>query len=182
MLVVKGFNKDLTCRGYQFKRGLNETAAANCAENGFHAAENPLDCLSYYPNMKSSVYWLCDARGDIHEDEKDSKVACTRLELLEELTLERFVEEALQYIALHPHQPLHSRVRHDRGYAADGLFTIVAGEHPVAAGPLGSVLGYYIRKGNKQGIVCRVVDGTKWLPGVYYDWLGTPEREEKTDG
>ena len=52
MLAYKGFDKGLICRDYQFNPGLNVTEKANCAKNGFHCAENPLDCFNYYPNIK----------------------------------------------------------------------------------------------------------------------------------
>ena len=45
MIAYKGFNKGLICRGYQFQPGENITEEANCAQNGFHSAENPLDCV-----------------------------------------------------------------------------------------------------------------------------------------
>ena len=47
MIAYKGFRPGLICRGYQFVMGLNTTEKANCRENGFHCAEDPLDCLSY---------------------------------------------------------------------------------------------------------------------------------------
>lgn len=47
MYAYKGFEPDLSCRGYRFVMGKNVTPEANCASNGFHCAENPLDCLSY---------------------------------------------------------------------------------------------------------------------------------------
>lgn len=59
MIAYKGFQKDLKCRGFQFQEyGINETEKANCRQNGFHCAENPLDCLCYYPNWKNSVYYI----------------------------------------------------------------------------------------------------------------------------
>ena len=58
MLAYKGFEKGLICRGYQFEMGLNITEKANCVENGFHCAENPLDCLTYYSNIKNSEYYI----------------------------------------------------------------------------------------------------------------------------
>ena len=49
MKVYKGFNKDMTCRGFQFKEGetYHEDSAKLC-ESGFHACEDPLDCFGYY--------------------------------------------------------------------------------------------------------------------------------------
>ena len=53
----KKIQKDLKCRGFQFQEyGINETEKANCRQNGFHCAENPLDCLCYSPNWKNSAY------------------------------------------------------------------------------------------------------------------------------
>lgn len=58
MIAYKGFHPGLVCRDYQFQMGLNVTAEANCAENGFHCAENPLDCLNYYSDIRQSEYYL----------------------------------------------------------------------------------------------------------------------------
>ena len=47
MKAFKGFRKDLTCLGFQFREnGINRTEEANCVQNGFHCAENPLDCVA----------------------------------------------------------------------------------------------------------------------------------------
>ena len=57
MYAYKGFEPDLSCRGYRFVMGKNVTPEANCASNGFHCAEDPLDCLTYYsdtPGMGST--------------------------------------------------------------------------------------------------------------------------------
>lgn len=51
MYAYKGFEPDLSCRGYRFVMGKNVTPEANCASNGFHCAEDPLDCLSYYGDI-----------------------------------------------------------------------------------------------------------------------------------
>ena len=73
MIAYKGFDRGLVCRGYQFVMGLNVTDQANCAANGFHCAEDPLDCLTYYSNIRRSEYCLVNAGGDVDEDEHDSK-------------------------------------------------------------------------------------------------------------
>lgn len=51
MYAYKGFEPDLSCRGYRFVMGKNVTPEANCASNGFHCAEDPLDCLTYYSDI-----------------------------------------------------------------------------------------------------------------------------------
>lgn len=101
MNVYKLFNKDLTCRGYQFHPGLNTCEEANCVKNGFHAAENPLDCLTYY-RWNESVCWLCEASGDIDEDGRDSKISCTELTLKKQLDLKEYMLHAASYIVRHP--------------------------------------------------------------------------------
>ena len=106
MFVYKMFAPGLVCRGYKFKEGVNECDHATCVKEGFHAAENPLDCLSYYPHFDESECWLCYADGDIHEDGSDSKISCTRLEILKRLTKAEFVYAAVQYILEHPKRPL----------------------------------------------------------------------------
>ena len=65
MISYKGFRPGLICRGYQFVMGLNTTEKANCRENGFHCAEDPLDCLSYYSSLEHSEYYIVNAGGDI---------------------------------------------------------------------------------------------------------------------
>lgn len=173
MLIVKGFNKDLTCRGYQFKPGLNVCDKAKCRASGFHGAENPLDCLGYYPDMANSVYWLCRAGGDLHEDGIDSKVTCTELTLLEELPLLQFVCQAMKYVKQHPKRPLHDRICKDRGVAGKDHFVIVYGKDPVAAGHKGDYLGYIVKR--KNGILnlyVRQIDGVNYRAGVFYDFFG----------
>lgn len=60
MLAYKGFNKDLTCRGFQYEVGKTyETETAKLGESGFHACLDPLDCLEYY-SPESSVYYMVD--------------------------------------------------------------------------------------------------------------------------
>ena len=88
MIAYKGFKKGLVCRGYQFEAGKTSvTESANCAQNGFHAAENPLDTFTYYPNIANAEYWMVKCEGDINEDGVDSKIACTELTPIRRLEL-----------------------------------------------------------------------------------------------
>ena len=103
MIAYKGLKKDLTCLGYQFLLNqVNITDQANCAENGFHCAENPLDCLCYYRDWRKSVYFLVKAEGDLDEDSVDSKISCTRITLLKELSFQMLLLHGLAYMARHP--------------------------------------------------------------------------------
>ena len=89
MITYKGFEKGLICRGYQFKEHeVNVCEKAKTAREGFHSAENPLDVLTYYPNPETSEYWMCEAGGDVDEDELDSKVSSTELTPMHEIGIE----------------------------------------------------------------------------------------------
>ena len=74
--AFKGFNADMTCRGFQYEEGKTyeqDTPAKLCV-SGFHAVTSPLDVFAYYPPAES-VYRLVEL-GDVSEErESDSTVA-----------------------------------------------------------------------------------------------------------
>ena len=87
MKVYKGFNKDLTCRGFQFEVGKEyEEESASLCNSGFHACENPIDVLKYY-TPASSVYHEVELDGVSDEREKDSKVCARKIKVGAELKL-----------------------------------------------------------------------------------------------
>ena len=181
ILAYKGFDLDLSCtsRGNRFQYvpdRWNEEPTAKCGENGFHCAENPLDCLTYYPDWTKSVYYLVAADGDINDTQGDSKISCTRLRLVRRLDLEEFVAHSLNYIWNHPYRENSGRVCWKTGTAAGG-FVIVRGKEPRARGKLGDVLGIvregrWTREAEEMGLY--VVDGEKVLPDTWYDVQGNP--------
>ena len=147
MIAYKGFQPGLICRGYRFVMGLNTTAEANCGANGFHCAEDPLDCLSYYGDMECSEYYLVQPGGDIDEDERDSKIACTELTIIKKLEREEFFIHALAYM-------------------------VVRGADPVASGKKGDILAFAKEApaGDKIVQIALVrVDGRKIKPNTWYD-------------
>ncbi len=140
MKAFKGFKTDLTCMGYQFREDeVNRTKEANCVRNGFHCAENPLDCFCYYPNWRKSVYYEVDASGDLDEDAVDSKISCTALRLKRRLSLEQMLLEAAIYMVEHPKRGWNSRVCRETGSSYNG-FGVVRGKNPRAAGKTGDIL------------------------------------------
>ncbi len=171
MIAYKGFHPGLVCRGYQFRMGLNVTEKANCTHNGFHCAEDPLDCLTYYRDMDRSEYYLVSAGGDIDEDGDDTKISCTELTVLKELGREEFFLHALAYMADHPRRECNWHVQKESGTAQDG-FTVVRGVAPMARGPLGSILAM-AKEDPSTGEVTQValarVEGVKIRPDTWYD-------------
>ena len=97
MATYKGFNKDMTCRGFQYEEGkeYEENEAIAC-EKGFHACEYPLDCFNYYsPN--ESVYHVVEQSGEISKHEDDSKVASTKIKIGAEINIAGLVKAAIEY-------------------------------------------------------------------------------------
>ena len=73
--MYKGFNKDMTCNGYQYEEGKEYTCDdARLCECGFHACEMPLDCFKYYKPDKS-VYREVEL-DDIDERKSDDSKRC----------------------------------------------------------------------------------------------------------
>jgi hypothetical protein len=183
--AFKGFKKDLSCMGYKFKEGvINTEKEANCVRNGLHCAENPLDCLSYYPNWDNSVYYIVDAMGDIDEDGTDSKISCTEMMLVKKLTLEEFVFESLEYIRRYPLRKSNNHIKDQEAFATNG-FAIARGKHPKASGGIGTVLGIAMEEDTSTRIIemaAVVVDGETIKANTWYTLLDNKlieEREEK---
>lgn len=155
MIAYKGFKKGLVCLGYQFKMGLNVTSEANCGRNGFHCAEDPLDCLTYYSNMDDSEYYIVNAGGDVHEDGSDTKISCTELTIIKKLSRKEFVMHALAFIADHPKRDWNARVSKDQAVAENyHKFAIARGTDPIACGPKGSIIAF--AKEDENGMVVQV--------------------------
>ena len=171
MIAYKGFNPGLVCRGYQFTMGENVTAEANCAQNGFHSAENPLDCITYYGNINKSVYCIVEVSGDIDEDDRDSKIASTELRIIRQLTVEQLFLHGLAFMVDHPKRAWSSHVSKDKAVASSG-YAVVRGADPVAKGRLGDILAFAKESDNKQSIeriALTRVDGKSIRPNVWYD-------------
>lgn len=179
MIAFKGFEKDLTCtiagNTYQYLLDVwNEEPKANCRQNGMHCAENPLDCLPYYPDWNQAVFYMVIAGGDIDEDANDSKIACTRLRLIKKLDIGEFVAHSLKYLLDHPLRENSNRVYQVKG-ESDKDFVIVRGRNPIAKGSMGVVLGY-AKEGRGTNeiteIGIHIVDGKEILPDTWYDING----------
>lgn len=171
LYAYKGFEPDLSCRGHRFVMGKNVTPEANCASNGFHCAEDPLDCLTYYSDMDRSIYCLVQPCGDIDEDDRDSKIACTELTILRQLTRKEFFLHALAYMVDHPCRKVSGKVQREHGVSRGG-YAIVRGKAPAACGKLGDILAF-ARERRETEVICQIavveVDGEKILPDVWYD-------------
>ncbi len=170
-LAYKGFNKGAICRGFQFLPGKNVTEEANCVKNGFHCAENPLDCLSYYPDFFNSEYWIVEVSGDTDEDGYDTKISATEMVLKKKLSPLDFMLHCLRYAALYP-DVSHSRIYDGIADVTD--FAVVRGENPIGKGKKGSVIGFLKTAPDGSAVEWNFfqIDGETYIPDVYYDLNG----------
>jgi len=170
VIAYKAFEPGLVCLRHQFVMGLNVTEKANCRQNGFHCAANPLDCLAYYPDINKAVFCIVDAGGDINEDGYDSKISCTRLTIIKELTQDELFLHGLAYISDHPYQKWNPYVKKDHAKALRG-YAVVRGADPAACGGLGDILALAKEDPASEKIIQLAmarVDGENILPGVWY--------------
>ena len=101
MKSYKGFEKDMTCRGKQYKEGETYTeTGASCCNYGMHACEYPLDVFGYYPPGRS-VYHEVEQDGELSRDGDDTKVASTVLKVGARLDIPGLVLAAIEYTKSH---------------------------------------------------------------------------------
>ena len=107
MKAYKGFNPDMTCRGFQYEEGKEyETDKAVLCGEGFHACESPLDVFSYYPP--------CDEHGNLnkfHEveleevseqrDSDDTKVCARKIKIGAELNFLGLAKAHVEWVKEH---------------------------------------------------------------------------------
>lgn len=178
MVIYKAFKQGLVCRGYRFHEGMNITDKANCVKNGFHGAENPLDCFVHYPLSygNGDEYYMCEASGDMDEDGNDSKVSCTHLNIVRRLSYYDMATCALLYMKKHPERELVQLfgdtvcVQYGMAQVLKPGIAIARGKDPAAKGVTGASLGLAVTDGRDRVVQIRiaVVDGIRVLPGRYY--------------
>ncbi len=95
MRAYKGFEKDMTCRGFQYEEGKEyECEEASLCNTGFHACENPLDCFEYY-NPSNSVYHEVEIEDNGERHNSDSKVVGKKIKIGIRLDIAGMVKAAI---------------------------------------------------------------------------------------
>ena len=93
----KGFEKDMTCRDFQYEEGKEyEEDKAEACKTGFHACEYPLDCFGYYA-PGTSVYHEVEQSGKLSKSSNDSKVAATKIKIGARIGIPGLVQAAIEY-------------------------------------------------------------------------------------
>ena len=93
----KAFNKDMTCRGFQYEIGKEyEEKDAEACKCGFHACEYPLDCFSYYTPSKSE-FCEVEQSGKISKSVLDTKIASSKIKIGTKLNIAELVKAAIEF-------------------------------------------------------------------------------------
>ena len=85
----KAFNKDWTCRGFQYKVGKTYTMKEKpkCCNQGFHFCTNIADCFKHYANNpESTKIALVEALGDIDKEDDASKCCTNKIKIVKEIS------------------------------------------------------------------------------------------------
>ena len=194
MKAIKGFDKNLQCRGFQYEVGktYTEKGGIKACSKGFHAIgedASPLRVFNYYPptiDGKWSRYCEVDVDGEIqkHED----KICCSKLTIGAEIGIPGLVKAHAEWVMKHitnenNAEPGKAATAGDRG-AATSRGSASVGENGVAVarsenakvrGGLGALLVVAVENNDDYDIKewkAVVVDGETVKADTWYTVRG----------
>lgn len=99
VVSYKGFDNDLSCRGFEFEVGKAYThdGEVENGASGFHACEYPLDVLSYYP-AATSRYAVVEQTGKLSRHSDDTRIASAEITIRAEIKLPDLIAAAVKYV------------------------------------------------------------------------------------
>lgn len=177
MIAFKGFNQKMQCTmgngTFQYEVGKTyQEKVCKCTANGFHCCENPLDVLGYYSG-KGSRFAVVEAGGDINQDAYGTKIACTEITVIKEITRLELGAYACGYIQKYPERQISSQyLFENRGRCGNAWdFVIVRGKDPSAAAVNGGCFFLLVEEPDSPEIkdvyVCSA-NGADAKPDTYY--------------
>ena len=102
IVSIKGFDKNLCCRDYQFEVGKTYThdGVVKACESGFHAVEYGIDAFSYYAPA-GSRYCVIEQFGDMQRHSDDTKIASASITIKAEIKIPQLVQQSVDWIMSH---------------------------------------------------------------------------------
>lgn len=98
MKAYKAFNKDMTCRGFQFKEGETYTEPeAKLCKKGFHACLNPFDCWNYYDPFDSEIHEVELEDVSDERNKEDTKVVAKQIKIGAKLDLKGIINASISF-------------------------------------------------------------------------------------
>lgn len=167
MKAYKGFNKDMTCRGFQYEVGKEyETDKAELCNCGFHAYLYPQDCFGYYPPANSR-YCLVELDDVDKKSSDDTKICGKKIKIIKELTIEEMTTASVEYVL---DRIKENKIGGDWSSLNGGKFSVVyGGENAKVKGGLHSVLALQLWNGYElKEIKVAIVDGKKIKADTWY--------------
>ena len=104
MLAYKGTDKNMVCnpdgKSFQFELGKTFVHDGNVipCQEGFHACENPLDVLMYYPFYDGRRYFEVECNGKTVKHNEYSKLACSEITLNAEIGLFGLIKAGVKFV------------------------------------------------------------------------------------
>ena len=97
VIAYKGFNKDLTCRGFQYEVGKEyEEEEVSICNRGFHACENPFNVLDFYGDILNGRFCKVEQSGKIEKDEK--KQVSSKIKVVAEIGFVGLFKAGVEWI------------------------------------------------------------------------------------
>ena len=99
MKAYKGFNRDMTCRGFQFEEGktYEHQGDVKLCESGFHACEDPMDCMRYYDPCES-VYHEVELDGVSGKCKEDTKIVGKKIRIGARMSIKSIVKASIDFV------------------------------------------------------------------------------------
>ena len=99
VIAYKGFNSDLTCRGFQYKIGEKYSCDEKIiiCEKGFHACKEPLDVLNYY-SEPDSRYCTVEQSGEIIRSSDNTKQVSSKIKIIKEIDFAGLVKAEVEHL------------------------------------------------------------------------------------
>jgi len=101
--AYKGFNPDMTCRGFQYEVGKEYEieGGIQICEKGFHACESPLEVLDHYPifgDNGENRFCEVEQSGAIDKEKDSTKVCSSKIKINAELKLADLINLGVEWI------------------------------------------------------------------------------------
>lgn len=100
MKVYKGTDKDMKCRGFQYK--LGETAVfggePHLCKAGLHACEQPIDVLNHYAPNESRYFEAEAEEVSAERESSDSEIVAKKMTLKAEIGVPGLVKAQIEYV------------------------------------------------------------------------------------
>lgn len=97
VIAYKGFNKDLTCRGFQYEVGKEYTEEeVSICNRGFHACENPFDVLNFYGDVLNNRFCVVEQSGQIKKD--NNKQVSSKIKVVAEIGFVGLFKAGVEWI------------------------------------------------------------------------------------